>query len=210
MNIEDIKKFTSCENYCVSMTMKQLVDTIERDKKSLGLIMEPDFQREHVWTEEQQIAFIEYFLRGGKSGLDLYFNNPDWYHRNSGDYHDYVCVDGLQRITAVQRFMNNEIPAFDCYMKDFDDDFAFTLDFVNYGFNFHVNDLKTKEEVLTWYIEMNEGGTPHTKAEIDKVKKLLETLMKDNSNNDMAQSLDDKTAEQIENSEIEVEDKELA
>ena len=176
MNVKDIKRFTSCGNYCVNMTMKQLVNTIKRDEKEHGLIMNPDFQREHVWTEEQQIAYIEYFLRGGQSGRDLCFNNPDWYGQNSGDYHDYVCVDGLQRITAVQRFMNNEIPAFGYFMKDFEDDFAFTLDVTNYCFNFHVNDLKEKEEVLTWYIEMNEGGVPHTKAEIDKVKKMLENL----------------------------------
>ena len=46
MNVKDIKRFTSCGNYCVNMTMKH------------GLIMNPDFQREHVWTEEQQIAYI--------------------------------------------------------------------------------------------------------------------------------------------------------
>ena len=33
---------------------------------------------------------------------------------------------------------------------------------------------ETEEDVLTWYIEMNTGGTPHTKEEIDKVKQLLE------------------------------------
>ena len=37
----------------------------------------------------------------------------------------------------------------------------------------NINNLKTKKEVLSQYIEMNEGGTPHTKEEIDKVKELL-------------------------------------
>jgi hypothetical protein len=36
----------------------------------------------------------------------------------------------------------------------------------------HVNDLKSKKEVLTWYIEMNAGGTPHSKEEIDRVTAL--------------------------------------
>ena len=176
MKCEDIVQFTSCGSYQVNMTMEDLLRTLKKEEENLGLILESDFQRGHVWTEEQQIAFIEYFLRGGKSGRDLYFNNPDWGgRRNRNDYHEFVCVDGLQRITAVRRFMNNEIPAFGVYRKDFEDDWLFTHDFMH-TFNVHVNDLKTKEEVLTWYIEMNTGGTPHTKEEIAKVEEMIEAL----------------------------------
>lgn len=32
----------------------------------------------YVWTEEQQIAWLEYHLRGGKSGNTIYLNNPFW------------------------------------------------------------------------------------------------------------------------------------
>jgi hypothetical protein len=35
--------------------------------------------------------------------------------------------------------------------------------------------LKTKQEVLQWYIELNEGGTPHTEEEINRVKELIKT-----------------------------------
>ena len=37
----------------------------------------------------------------------------------------------------------------------------------------YINNLKTKNEVLQWYIEMNDGGTPHTKEEIDRVKQMM-------------------------------------
>ena len=40
----------------------------------------------------------------------------------------------------------------------------------------HVNNLKTKREVLQWYIDMNAGGTPHTTEEIERVKKLIDDL----------------------------------
>lgn len=175
MKCEDIKQFTSEGSYCTNLSMEELVKVVDKDEKVFGLILNSDFQRGHVWTEEQQIAFIEYFLRGGKSGRDIYLNNPDWGHKNKGDYHDFVCVDGLQRITAVRRFINNEIPAFGTYYKDFEDDWMFGHDF-RHMFNYHVNDLQTKEEVLTWYIEMNSGGTPHTKKEIQKVKEMLKNL----------------------------------
>ena len=37
----------------------------------------------------------------------------------------------------------------------------------------NINNLQTRKEVLQWYIELNSGGTVHTDAEIDRVKKLL-------------------------------------
>lgn len=33
-----------------------------------------------------------------------------------------------------------------------------------------------EKDVLQWYIEMNEGGTPHTKEEIQKVKDMVAKL----------------------------------
>ena len=36
--------------------------------------LKPDFQREHVWTKEQQIAYLEYRFKGGRSGDTIYFN----------------------------------------------------------------------------------------------------------------------------------------
>lgn len=40
----------------------------------------------------------------------------------------------------------------------------------------NVNNLKSKEEVLQWYIDMNAGGTPHSKEEIQRVQKMMEDL----------------------------------
>ena len=44
-----------------------------------------------------------------------------------------------------------------------------------YDIDFRINDLKTRKEVLGWYIEMNSGGTPHKKEEIEKVELMLKT-----------------------------------
>lgn len=41
------------------------------------------------------------------------------------------------------------------------------------GFIFHINDLKNKQDVYKWYIDLNTGGSAHTKTEIDNVKKLM-------------------------------------
>lgn len=46
----------------------------------------------------------------------------------------------------------------------------------SYSLIFHINDLKSKKEVLQWYLDMNAGGTPHTSEEIERVKKMIEEL----------------------------------
>lgn len=166
MKFAQIKQFTRSGSYNVNISLKHLKEWVEVQKED-GLILNPDFQRGHVWTKNQQIAYAEYFLRGGKSGLDLYFNNPSWSDEKIG-YNDFVCVDGLQRITAMLKFVNNEIPVFGFYYKDFEDKPSTLL-----SFRININDLQTKKAVLQWYIEMNNGGTPHTTKEIERVMEMF-------------------------------------
>lgn len=85
---------------------------------------------------------------------------------------DYVCVDGLQRITAAQKFIHNEIKVFGSYFDEYED----KMRLVNNTLILNVNDLKSEREVLQWYIDMNVGGTPHTTEEIESVKKLIDDL----------------------------------
>jgi hypothetical protein len=40
-----------------------------------------------------------------------------------------------------------------------------------------IHSLKTKKEVLDWYLQVNTTGTPHTQEEIDRVLKLKEQTL---------------------------------
>ena len=172
----DIPQFTRDGNWQADFDFLGLVDFMKEEINTQGLQLNPDFQRGHVWTDAQQIAFLEYFLKGGKSGRIIYLNKPDWYNRVSqGAYNDYVCVDGLQRYTAIERFVNNEIPVFGSLKKEFTDKLR-----MRNTIQLNINDLKSKKEVLTWYIGMNAGGTPHSQEEINRVQQLLESEGKNN------------------------------
>lgn len=170
MHFRDIPQFIHEGDYRADTNFEHLDSWIAEFEEEDNLQLNPDFQRGHVWTEEQQIKFIEFILQGGRSGRDIYLNNPDWSIPNTEtNYHDFVCVDGLQRITAIRRFLRDEIKVFGQYYSEFEGN----TDVVHHNIRVHINTLKTKKEVLTWYVQMNAGGTPHSDEEIARVEALI-------------------------------------
>lgn len=176
MQLTDIPQFTQC-NWKCDIGWSYLEDHIKQEEKDSGLDLEPDFQRAHVWTEEQQSKYVEYILRGGKTGKELYFNCKNWNY--GGEVGPYVIVDGKQRLNAVRKFLKNKLSIFHCgflgnskplYIKDFE----FTGLRMQLGFVWYVNDLKTDKEVLQWYLDINAGGTQHTEEELNKVRKMMQ------------------------------------
>jgi hypothetical protein len=146
------------------------VDYIEREITIYGLEMNPDFQRGHVWTEVQQSKWIEFLLQGGRSARDFYFN---WSNKTD----EYVCVDGLQRTIALQNFVRNKLKAFGQFFDEFGFPGAAMWNPTDeYKVHIYINHLKTKKEVLQWYVDMNAGGTPHTNEEIERVKKMIKEI----------------------------------
>lgn len=140
---------------------RQLAEYIEQE-----LDLDPDFQRGHVWSEQQQIRYVEFILRGGMSGKDIFTNHPNW-HRATLEG-PFVLVDGKQRIAAVRRFLADEIPVFGSRYSEYEDRLPLQA-----RFTWHVNDLATRAEVLRWYLEINFAGTPHTPEELARVEALL-------------------------------------
>ncbi len=175
MKVTDIPKFFQPPCYNVTTSWGMLEATLksydERETPGgLGLNLDPDFQRGHVWTEDKQIAYVEYCLQEGMGSRTILFNHPNWQGSYKGEM---VLVDGKQRLEAVRKFLRNELPIFNGnYLKDFDDiPRLFRSNGANFVFS--VNNLKTRKEVLEWYLQLNTGGVVHTKEEIDKVKELL-------------------------------------
>lgn len=171
MRFEDIPKFTKDGEYEVNLFLRFLESTIQEYEKDYKLELNPDFQRGNVWTEEQQMAYVEFFLKGGRTARVIYLNCPYWEDGKPDNYDmPMVCVDGLQRLTALRKFMNNEVKAFGTYYKDFEGNQRLVSD----GLKININNLKTKKEVLQWYLDFNTGGTVHSNEEITRVKKMLE------------------------------------
>jgi len=143
---------------------------IEEWMKIHDVNLDPDYQRDYVWTEKQEIAFVEFCLRGGEAGRQIYINAPGW--RSGRKRTRPEIVDGKQRIKAVIRFLNNEIPAFGHFRREYVD----SLSFMGLSTCFRINVVElSRKNVLKFYIDLNAGGTIHSEEEITRVKNLLES-----------------------------------
>jgi len=71
------------------------------DKEPSLIKLDPDFQRRFNWDEKRQSELIESILMG--IPLPLIYVKED-------DMGVYIVVDGLQRLTTMFRFLDNEFP----------------------------------------------------------------------------------------------------
>lgn len=135
-----------------------------------GLELDPVFQRGRVWTTKQQIDYLEYSLKGGRSARNIYFNCPNWKHTHVGVMQ---LIDGQQRLYAVRQFMHDLIPVFGGYL-------ASQLGKhpgMDIMLRFHVHEMDKESDVIHWYIGMNSGGTAHTQTEMNRAYLCLESAL---------------------------------
>jgi len=165
MNYKDIPKFPRAY-YTVSMPWNYVESNIEEWQNDYSLNLNPDFQREHVWTPEQQVRYIEYCLQGGEVGKVITFNCPGWMRSNPGEIQ---LLDGKQRIEAVRSFFRDETQPFGYKYSEIEGRFPWG----DVMFIWQICRLETRAEVLQLYLNINAGGTPHTSEELDRVRALL-------------------------------------
>lgn len=168
MRFRDIPQLTRCYVGRTDVHLNDLphhLAWLNAPGYGLPIDWNPDFQRGHVWTAAQQIAYVEFTLRGGMQ-QPIYLNDNCMSINDTSKWMA-VCVDGLQRITALSAFLENRLPAFGLLHAQYEGVPTATIPF-------YVNNLLTRAEVLQWYLEINDGGTPHTEAELRRVQSLLQ------------------------------------
>jgi hypothetical protein len=149
----------------------------KRGSRGTALKLDPDYQRDHVWTKKQATTFVGFLLEGGQAPL-IYMQRYDS-NKNvpaGADYCDMPIevLDGQQRVRAIVAWMRNEIPAVltdgtKIWFKDTDEVDRRGLPMMRIAFI----DLNRKEQ-LRFYLALNRGGTVHTNKEIERVRTLLD------------------------------------
>lgn len=166
-SFDDIPQFPF-SRYAVDVSWVYLEQFIAGEAEG-GLDLDPDFQRGHVWTRQQQVSFVEFKLRGGRSGGDLFFNCPGYF--STFEQGAYSIVDGKQRLEAVRAFMRDELPAFGTLRSGY----RGALRIANAtSFRWHVLELD-RLDTLRWYLAFNDGGVVHSTDELARVRDMLST-----------------------------------
>ena len=173
MKLSSLKHAVQDPNYRIHVPWSELESMLGRYRDVYALRLNPDFQRGHAWDSLDQKMYIQAKLTGRVQPDVIRLNCPGW----QGDVRgQMVCVDGLQRITAALAFMHNEFAVSLCDETTTFDNVKFS-DIEDFSdrvyFEFMVNSLIKKSDVIRWYIGLNWRGKPHSASEYERVSSLL-------------------------------------
>ena len=130
-----------------------------------GVDMDPDYQREYVWSEEDKVALI-----------DSIFNNIDigkfvFVHKDYGEDFLYEILDGKQRMRAILDYFENRFPYKGKYFNDL----------CNEDRNWFENKIisvaeipdTNKNVILKYFVMLNSAGKTMDKRNLERVKGMM-------------------------------------
>lgn len=138
------------------------VDDVPRQLAHDDANMSPPYQRKSVWTEEQQRLFMGHVLQGGEVMPIVFQRVPD-----SGKAE---VLDGKQRLEAILAWLDGKI---DAQLRDgrLVNIASLTMGkrapvgLMRISLRFRYINLPF-EERKRFYVDLNSGGTQHTKQQL--------------------------------------------
>lgn len=147
--------------------------------------IDPDYQRGHVWTDEQRRRYVGFIIQGGQNRPLIINEGPkgngvDWPGwRNKIDYvYKTELVDGKQRYTSLVKWYNGMLAArlYDgstLHIEELEDsDQSMRLLTTSIRVRLGLVQL-SRQETLRYYLRLNGGGTVHSDDELDRVREML-------------------------------------
>lgn len=140
-----------------------------------GELLVPDYQRGRVWTDEQKSKWTGYVLSHGPLP-GIFVREVNVIDGQGGRFRDEI-VDGQQRLLALLDWKHGKIPAFIPWSGETawctTEMHERLLGRITIPFN-TLPSRTSDVEVYRVYLALNSGGTPHTEADLAKVRALLE------------------------------------
>ncbi len=137
-------------------------DVLRRIEKG-SFVMDPDFQREFIWPEEKQCKLIESVMM--RIPLPVFYLAEN----KKGQM---IVVDGLQRLSTFQRFVNNELKLKLPHQSELHDKFFSQLTpklqnrVEDCNLVLYVIDAKVPAQALLDIFERVNGGVPLTRQQM--------------------------------------------
>lgn len=130
-----------------------------------GLDSAPDFQRDYVWTEDDQQRYLDSLMAGRDLGRFIIVNRP--YPQAD------VVLDGKQRLNCLMLFLRSEISWRGVFWHEMSpgdrsrlEDRVVQVAKVDEG-------SYTKADLLRIFLEVNAGGVPQSDEHLAHVRQML-------------------------------------
>ncbi len=144
-----------------------------------GVDMNPEYQRDLVWTLEDKVKLIDSIFNDVEIGKFAFVLRSFEEEQERGDNKHYEILDGKQRLTALCEFYEDK---FEYKGKKYSE--MNTYD--QYYFNsFPVTVLEAKKEhmslsnIYLYFLRLNTSGKPVEQKYLDNVQKLYEQALKE-------------------------------
>ena len=130
-----------------------------------GTDMNPDYQRDYCWTEEDKVALIDSIFHNVDIGKFVFV------HHDYGAEYLYEILDGKQRIRAILDFYENRFPYKGKYYNDLcsKDRHWFKTKNLSVAEVYNTD----KENILKYFLLLNTSGKTMSNSCLDKVKNML-------------------------------------
>ena len=119
----------------------------------------PAWQRDLVWTDDQQIRLLESAWRGLNIGTYTINHSP----RYRGPF-DNLLIDGQQRLYALQRYFEGAFPVFGYRWSEITEADRRGI-LMSRHFSSYITRTDDEDYLRNYYNMMNFGGTAHKESE---------------------------------------------
>lgn len=140
-----------------------------------GCIMDPWFQRDLVWNEEDKIMLLDSVFSGIDIGKFVFANRPYAVMKQENDYRRLVIIDGKQRLNTLIEFYEGRILYNGCSYKDLHPEDKYTFD-QHRIVEIHLSErMYSEENMLNQFYYMNIAGRPVNSEHLKIIKSRMES-----------------------------------
>lgn len=139
-----------------------------------GVDLNPDYQRDLVWTLEDKQKLIESIFNNIDIGKFAFIKKG--YNKENPSQHMYEILDGKQRLTTIMEYLEDRFEWRGLKFSQLSPSDQWHFETYNVV-TAETSDM-TKEQIYRYFLKLNTGGKPISTEHLEKVKCLLDVETK--------------------------------
>lgn len=148
----------------LNANMSSLISTVF----NRGVVDNPDYQRDYVWTLEDKQRLIESVLAERNIGSFIFVQFE--YEKHEGKLE---VLDGKQRLNALSEFYTSRFTYKGKFFHQLSWRDRYRFKSLDVSYAYLDGERMSRAELLEMFLESNTSGVPQTEAHLDKVRQML-------------------------------------